>query len=87
MWYRCEMCIRDSYVYENWTLTKYQTSRIEADEMRFIKHVAGYTFQDRKRNVGVLQEQNIMSILDSVAQYRLKWLEHHNRLPHTPKNY
>ena len=34
------------YESENWTLTKRQASRIQAAEMRFLKHVAGYTLHD-----------------------------------------
>ena len=33
---------------ENWTLTKYRASPIQAAEMRFLRHVAGYTLQDHK---------------------------------------
>ena len=56
------------YDSENWTLTKGQASRIEAAEMRFLMHVAGYTLHDHRRNTDIRQELNIMSILDRIAQ-------------------
>ena len=41
--------------------------------------MAGCNLQDRKRNLDVRQELN-MSVLDRIAQYLLKWLEHLNRM-------
>ena len=64
------------YGSENWTLTKGQASRIQAAEMRFLRHVAGYTLHDHRRNTDIRQELNIISILDTIAQYRLNWWEH-----------
>ena len=57
------------------TLTKGQASRIQAAEMRFPRHVAGYIFHDYRRNTDIRQELNIMSILDRIAQYRLNCWE------------
>ena len=68
------MCIRDRS--ENWTLTKGQASRIQAAEMRFLRHVVGYTLHDHRRNTDIRQELNIMSILDRIAQYRLNCWEY-----------
>ena len=64
------------YGSKNWTLTKGQVSRIQAAEMRFLRHVAGYTLHDHTRNTDIRQELNIMSTLDRIAQYRLNWWEH-----------
>ena len=58
---------------ENWTLTKGLASCIQAAEMRFLRHVAGYTLHDQTRNTDIQQELNIMSVLDRIAQYRLNW--------------
>ena len=55
------------YGSDNWTSTKSQASRFQEDEMRFLRYAAGYTLQDRKRNVDVQQEVHIMSILDRIA--------------------
>ena len=64
----------------NWTLMKSQTSCIQAAEMRFLSHIAGYTFQDRRRNADIWQKLNIMRILNRIAQ--LKWLKHLNQMKH-----
>ena len=57
------------YVSENWTSTKSQSSCVQAAEMRFLWDVPGYILQDHKRSIDILQELNIMSILDIIAQY------------------
>ena len=57
------------YGSENWTLTKSPASHIQAAEMRFLRHVAGYTLHDHRRNTDIRQELNIMCILDRIAQY------------------
>ena len=54
---------------------KGQTSRIQAAEMRFLRHVAGYTLHDHRGNADIWQELNIMSILYWIVQYRLNWWE------------
>ena len=60
--------------------------RVQAKKMRFLSHVAGYrpTLRDRWRNAEIRDELRIMRILNRIAQYQLKWLEHLNRmwLPH-----
>ena len=59
---------------ENWTLAKYQASpSIQAAEIGF-SGAWQCILQDRKRNVDVRHELNIMSILDRIVQYRLDWL-------------
>ena len=64
----------------NWTFTESPASRIEAAETTILSHVARYTLQDRTRYVDLRQELNVMSMLDRVAQYRLKRLENLNRM-------
>ena len=45
------------YGSENWTLMKGQASRIQAAEMRwFLRHMAGYTLPDHRRNTDIRQE-------------------------------
>ena len=43
-------------------LKKGQASRIQAAEMRFLRHMAGYTLHDHRRNTGIRQELNVMSL-------------------------
>ena len=46
-----------------------------------ISQARGRAYSSRsQKNVDVRQELNIMSIFDKIARYRLKWLEHLNRM-------
>ena len=58
------------YGSENWTLTKGQASRIQAAEMRFLRHLAGYIPHDHRRNTYIWQELNVMSILYRIDVYK-----------------
>ena len=64
------------YGSENWTLTKGQASHIQAVAKRFLRHIAGYTLHDHKRNMDIRQELNIISTINRIPQYRLNWWEH-----------
>ncbi|GLG97734.1 Uncharacterized protein GBIM_04431, partial [Gryllus bimaculatus] len=46
-----------------------QAGQIDAAEKKFLRHMAGYTFEDQKRN-DICQELNITSILDKIKRYR-----------------
>ena len=42
------------YLFENWTFTKCLASRIQVAKLRFLRHVAGYSLQDQRRNVNII---------------------------------
>jgi hypothetical protein len=50
-----------------WNLTKEENSRTEADEMRFLRDVAGHERADRIRNREIRHELNMFNILDTTA--------------------
>jgi hypothetical protein len=50
------------YGLECWTLTKRQKSRLEAEEMRFLRSVAGYRLIDHRRNEDIREEIQIIDI-------------------------
>jgi hypothetical protein len=50
------------YGSECWTLTKGQKSRLEAEEMRFLRSVAGYRLIDHRRNEDTREELQIIDI-------------------------
>ena len=82
------------YGSENWTFMKGQASRIQAAEMRFLRHVAGYrpTLHDHRKNTDIRQELSIMSIFDRIGQFRLNRWEHlcqmdDCRIPKQPVSY
>jgi len=58
------------YGSENWTLTALQRRRIEAEEMKLLRHLAGYTLYDTKTNYYIRSELRITGILDKRDEYR-----------------
>ena len=69
------------YGSENWTLTASQRRRIEAAEMKQLRPLAGYTFQDQKTNDFIRRELKITAILDKIDEYGLNWHLHLQRMP------
>ncbi|PSN30039.1 putative uncharacterized transposon-derived protein F52C9.6 [Blattella germanica] len=70
------------YVSESWTLTSNQLRRIEAAEMKLIRHLAGYTLYDHKINADIRTKQNITPILDTIKNYCNNWHAHVLRMPY-----
>jgi len=64
------------YGSENWTLTALQRRRIEAEEMKLLRHLAGYTLYDHKTNDYIRRELRITGILYKIDEYRRNWLSH-----------
>ena len=57
--------------------------RITASEMRFMRHTAGYTKWDHKRNEDILHELHIEPVFDYIHQYQNNWIQHVHRMPRT----
>ena len=58
-------------------------SRITPSEMRFMRHTAGYTKWDHKRNEDILHELHIERVLDYIHQYQNNAIQHVYRMPRT----
>ena len=69
------------YGSENWTLTALQGRRIEAAEMKLLRHLADCTLYDHKTNDYIRRELRITGILDNIDEYRRNWLSHLQRMP------
>jgi len=69
------------YGSENWTLTALQRQRIEAAEMKLLRHLAGYTLYNHKTNDSVRRELQTEFILDKMDEYRRNWLLNLQRMP------
>lgn len=68
------------YGSECWTMTKQDEKKIEAAEMRFLRHVAGYTLWDRKRSEDIRKELKIFNLREKIQQHRNNWREHVDRM-------
>jgi hypothetical protein len=48
--------------------------------MKFIRHTAGYSLLDNRRNKDLLEELKVDPIEKKLAQYKQKWLNHVRRM-------
>jgi hypothetical protein len=56
--------------------------RIKAAEMKYMIRTAGYTWTDYRTNTQIAKELKIIPILDKLLEYKRKWIQHVNRMPH-----
>ena len=71
------------YGSEAWTIRNRDKSRITASEMRFMRHTAGYTKWDHKRNEDILHELYIEPVLGYIHQYQNNLIQHVHHMPRT----
>jgi hypothetical protein len=70
------------YGSETRTFKAKDTRRITAAEMKYMRRTAGYTRTDYKTNTQIAKEIKITPILDKLLEYKRKWIQHVNRMPH-----
>ena len=63
-----------------WTSHKCDKQHIIANEMKFLRRTAGCTKFDRKKNVEILQELQIDSVLETNQHSRTRWRNHMLRM-------
>ena len=76
---------RPSLLYgsEIWAITKRDTTRLEAAEMRFLRSVTGYTRLGKIRSEVIRKEQEISGIQDVRLKYKQNWINHLERMNNT----
>jgi len=50
--------------------------------MKYMRRKAEYNWTDYKTNTEIAKELNTTPVLDKIQEYRRKWLQHINRMPH-----
>lgn len=75
-------CYRPIMTYgcESWALTTKHESRLQAQEMRYLRRVVGKTRRDRVRNQTIRESLNVEPLLDWVQRAQLKWFGHVMRM-------
>ena len=71
---------------EAWVLKKREKQRLEAAQMKFLRHLLGITKLDKEKNHCIRQKTGAQNIVEEIKQYQKKWLQHvqrtdTNRLP------
>jgi len=78
---------------EAWVLKKREEQRLEAAQMKFLRHLVGMTKLDIEKNQSIRGEKmGAQNIVKEIKQYQKKWLQHvqrmdTNRLPRQALKY
>jgi ABC-type ATPase involved in cell division len=62
------------------TIKARDARRITAEEMKYMRRTAGYTWTDHKTNTEFAKELNITPILDKIQDYKKNQIQHVNQI-------
>jgi hypothetical protein len=63
------------------TIKARDARRITAEEMKYMRRTAGYTWTDHKTNTEFAKELNITPVLDKIQDYKKNRIQHVNQIP------
>ena len=77
---------------EAWVLKKREEHRLEAAQMKFLRHLLGIRKLDKENNQFIRENTGAQNIVKEIKQYQKKWLQHverrdRNRLPRQALKY
>ena len=65
---------------EAWVLKKREEQRLEAAQMKFLRHLLGITKLDKEKNQCIRQKMGVQNTVKEMKQYHKKWLQHVQRM-------
>jgi len=65
---------------EAWVPRKREEQRLEAAQMKFLRHLLGITKLDKKKNQCIREKTGAQNIVKEIKQYQKKWLQHLQRM-------
>jgi len=65
---------------EAWVLKKREEQRLEAAEMKFLRHLLGITKLDKEKNQCIRGKTEAQNIVKEIKKYQKKWLQHGQRM-------
>jgi len=65
---------------EAWILKKREEQRLEAAQMKFLRHLLGITKLDKEKNQCIREKKGTQNIVKEIKQYHKKWLQHVQRM-------
>ena len=65
---------------EVWVLEKRDEERLEAAQMKFLRHLLGITKLDIENNQSIRKKTGVQNIVKEIKQYQKKWLQHVQRM-------
>jgi len=57
-----------------------EEQRLEAAQMKFLRHLLGITKLDKENNQSIRQKTGAQTIAKGIKQYQQKWLQHVQRM-------
>ena len=61
---------------EVWILKKRGEQRLEATQIKFLRHLLGITKLDKENNQCIIHKTRAQNIVKEIKQYQKKWLQH-----------
>ena len=65
---------------EAWVLKKREEQRLEAAQIKFLRHLLGITKLDKENNQCIREKTGAQNIVKKIKQYQEKWLQHVQRM-------
>ena len=65
---------------EVWVLKKREEQRLEAAQIKFLRHLLGITKLDKEKNQCIREKTGAQNIVKEIKQYQKKWLQHIQRM-------
>jgi hypothetical protein len=65
---------------EAWVLKKREEQRLEAAQMKFLRHLLAITKRDKEKDQCIRQKTGAQYIAKEIKQYQEKWLKHVKRM-------
>ena len=65
---------------EAWVLKKREEQRLEAAQMKFLRHLLGITKLDKEKKQCIREKTGAENTVKEIKQYQEKWLQHIQRM-------
>jgi len=65
---------------EIWIMKKREEQRLEAAQMKFLRHLLGITKLDKEKNQCIREKTGAQNIIKGEKKYQKKWLQHVQRM-------
>jgi len=65
---------------EAWVLKKREEQRLEAAQMKILRHLLGITKLDKEKNQCIRQKTGAQNIVKEIKQFQKKWIQHVQRM-------
>jgi hypothetical protein len=65
---------------EAWIFKTREEQRLEAAQVKFLRHLLGITKLDKEKNQTIRERLGVQNIVKEIKQYQQKWLQHVQRM-------